>query len=549
MLFCLVFNLKAQEQVQSNPVKLVTQFSKPLIAVESNAPKMDLDESMKVEEEAPTTKEDQQQSVSLIETKISSTIAAKPDEMVVETQAPSKLEQSNVVTLMPTISLCSTSSSSMTTIKFQSRMNPEKRIELVEVSSSNIVEPQPTVTVEPVVPQSQVTPPAVVESPMKSTEEAQPTSESVQVEAAESTGNKRRSARLKEKDLTKINNDPQSTEEPVSGADMAKSATISSELSSLIGQVGDQLSTKVDHEPAAEPEREKNPPANMKRRKIKLNKDVNILSIKKDKVGSVLKSSKQKPVNALLAKKSSIKNVNNAKIEAIRQQYRIRRMKKQKLSAEEMTKPETAELVPNQVDEKKKDELEEVKIEATVPAEEKIEIDYDDDEDVPLSQLVAKKEPTIANLEKIVEESVPVVEKPPVPVPVSVPPKLTVVEEEKPKEVAPTIQVSGDGDSEAKPEQSNQQTGKQKQANTTDELMHRLNNTPTTSILKKRLARVSEILVSSMPSMELTAANNDTPSKRRVSFCESVQIEEIEPNSNKSVFRSVSLLNAFLFCF
>lgn len=64
---------------------------------------------------------------------------------------------------------------------------------------------------------------------------------------------------------------------------------------------------------------------------------------------------------------------------------------------------------------------------------------------------------------------------------------------------------------------------------TTDDLMHRLNNTPTTSILKKKLINHSETVI---------AFDLDTPGKRRVSFCESVRIEEIEPNFRKSIFRS-----------
>ena len=64
---------------------------------------------------------------------------------------------------------------------------------------------------------------------------------------------------------------------------------------------------------------------------------------------------------------------------------------------------------------------------------------------------------------------------------------------------------------------------------TTDDLMHRLNNTPTTSILKKKIVNHSETLI---------AFDLDTPGKRRVSFCESVRIEEIEPNFRKSIFRS-----------
>ncbi|RNA45198.1 telomere-associated RIF1 [Brachionus plicatilis] len=65
--------------------------------------------------------------------------------------------------------------------------------------------------------------------------------------------------------------------------------------------------------------------------------------------------------------------------------------------------------------------------------------------------------------------------------------------------------------------------------NTTDDLIHKLNNTPTTSILKKKMMNQSEPVI---------PFDLDTPGKRRVSFCESVRIEEIEPNFRKSIFRS-----------
>lgn len=53
--------------------------------------------------------------------------------------------------------------------------------------------------------------------------------------------------------------------------------------------------------------------------------------------------------------------------------------------------------------------------------------------------------------------------------------------------------------------------------------------TPTASILKKRKTLLNP---------EDLTNDRDTPSKRRVSFCDSVQVEEIEPNANKSIFRS-----------
>ena len=41
-----------------------------------------------------------------------------------------------------------------------------------------------------------------------------------------------------------------------------------------------------------------------------------------------------------------------------------------------------------------------------------------------------------------------------------------------------------------------------------------------------------------MSSAALLLEEGGTPNRRRVSFCDSVQIEEIEPNLNKSLFRS-----------
>ena len=89
---------------------------------------------------------------------------------------------------------------------------------------------------------------------------------------------------------------------------------------------------------------------------------------------------------------------------------------------------------------------------------------------------------------------------------------------------------------------------------TTDTLLHKLNNTPTTSILKKRLSKLladtekqqqqlqhhhhtssssGNTLAQSI--IQISESTTTTPMgsiKRRVSFCESVQIEEIEPNNN-----------------
>lgn len=77
-------------------------------------------------------------------------------------------------------------------------------------------------------------------------------------------------------------------------------------------------------------------------------------------------------------------------------------------------------------------------------------------------------------------------------------------------------------------------------------LIQKLNSTPTTSILKKKAlqakinasASKSFSLSTSITNVTVVNDNNLTPNKRRVSFCESVQIEEIEPNANKSLFRT-----------
>lgn len=74
------------------------------------------------------------------------------------------------------------------------------------------------------------------------------------------------------------------------------------------------------------------------------------------------------------------------------------------------------------------------------------------------------------------------------------------------------------------------------------ELIQKANGTPTTSILKKRLieSKVNHSATKKTINISSSAlfAEENTPNKRRVSFCESVRIEEIEPNFNKSLFRS-----------
>ena len=66
-------------------------------------------------------------------------------------------------------------------------------------------------------------------------------------------------------------------------------------------------------------------------------------------------------------------------------------------------------------------------------------------------------------------------------------------------------------------------------------LAHRL-NTPTSILKKKGVSKlVGENSGSALKNNPLLTSN-DTPGKRRVSFCDSIQVEEIEPNLNKSTF-------------
>jgi len=72
-----------------------------------------------------------------------------------------------------------------------------------------------------------------------------------------------------------------------------------------------------------------------------------------------------------------------------------------------------------------------------------------------------------------------------------------------------------------------------------NEAIQKLNDTPT-SILKKRpqsRLTIHGINLQVSKSIDDLEDGNNTPGKRRVSFCESVKVEEIEPNFNKSFTR------------
>lgn len=99
---------------------------------------------------------------------------------------------------------------------------------------------------------------------------------------------------------------------------------------------------------------------------------------------------------------------------------------------------------------------------------------------------------------------------------------------------------------------------------TTDDIMHKLNNTPTTSILKKKLKasvmdsptsvsfihrldqakRLEDSRCLSNCSLNSSFSSMSSLVKRRVSFCEAVKVEEIEIPGNKVLKPTSMLLNA-----
>lgn len=108
-----------------------------------------------------------------------------------------------------------------------------------------------------------------------------------------------------------------------------------------------------------------------------------------------------------------------------------------------------------------------------------------------------------------------------------------------------------ESDNSSKPEPSEQKEVKQQSPPSTpliheenkqepksliNPLIQRMNGTPTTSILKKRTSIAGSCGKNINKELNAECESNNTPNKRRVSFCESVQIEEIEPNPAKSLF-------------
>ncbi|CAF0955839.1 unnamed protein product [Brachionus calyciflorus] len=141
----------------------------------------------------------------------------------------------------------------------------------------------------------------------------------------------------------------------------------------------------------------------------------------------------------------------------------------------------------------------------------------DEDDDEPLSTLIEKKkQPEVVEETPVLTEEIKEVV---VEAPIEIIDKQTELIKSELVSQTPKLE----------PVIEDEATDSSKTKKSTDDLLHKLNNTPTTSILKKKLAKMNQ-------SETMINIDLDTPGKRRVSFCEAVQVEEIEPNFNKSIF-------------
>jgi len=167
----------------------------------------------------------------------------------------------------------------------------------------------------------------------------------------------------------------------------------------------------------------------------------------------------------------------------------------------------------------------------------------EDDDDMPLISLVNKDTENTndtKNTAQAESKPIPQVIEPE-------PPAATKPDQLKPEKLAGIAEESTDPATPIPKQQQNISNSiLAKSLNTspsTAALIQKSNGTPTTSILKKRLIEAKVNNSASKKMINISAAAlfadaDNTPNKRRVSFCESVQIEEIEPNFNKSLFRS-----------
>jgi len=411
------------------------------------------------------------------------------------------------------------------TIKFQSKINPKKQIELFEVKHSSLPQSQAPTNISDAGPVSitntggsqsneqNQTDQNSVDMPLSQQNESKiiekTTNNKPQLDDTCSTPNRRRSARLKSKEVT--------SEET--------------------------LFEKINEECKIEKEN--------KTKDLKLN----IKNLKRNKFN---KKPNLMQINHNLGGGKIMKKTFKDKQNEIKKRLKYRRLiKKLKTNSSTISKPskvDSLSLDEALIDKEKKIEIEiEIKPKEEFETKEIKKIETSDDEDIPLAKL-AKKSSAVSAQTQVASTPVSTVDSqtvnnpelaPVIPVPVDGCKKLTQLENPF-TNISSPISTPSLAKSTASFSEIAAATSE-----STAVLIQKLNSTPTTSILKKKAqqdhrlnspANGKGINLSASFAMTTTTTttteSNLTPNKRRVSFCESIQIEEIEPNANKSLFRT-----------
>jgi trimeric autotransporter adhesin len=422
------------------------------------------------------------------------------------------------------------------TIKFQSKLNPKKQFLLVEVKQNNqtVLEQQkPDITPElPVQTQNEVLEEDAEIKPSQNLannnqeneiiSSSQQLPKNSQIDADSClTPNRRRSSRLKSKDLTTPSKLEFNEDKP---------SSLTEEVENLASQIVTSITTKMSQDELLEKMNEE-----VKNEKIE-NKKLKINQLKLRKKPSIMK------INHKIAVGKIAKKTFKEKQEEIKKTIKYKKLiKKLKTNKKIDNKKEAVQqiTIPEPV----------VKEEvcATVAAEEtkKIEnlcttrIEEESEDEIPLKDLIKNnklKEEIKSDLIHIQNQAI------------NTSTATTTTTNNNVSEAAlistPTPKSSSNSSNSAFKEIA------AVSSEATAVLIQKLNNTPTTSILKKRELqnKQSKSFNSASKNINLSASfaiastqeqeSNLTPNKRRVSFCESVQIEEIEPNANKSMFRT-----------
>ncbi len=409
---------------------------------------------------------------------------------------------------------------SLSTIKFQSKINPKKHIELVELGKVNqvelIIEEKPQIVNDPI-----PTLPTNMDTP----------------------STKRRSARLKSKSVEEETQDivvdaspSQSTSIPTQNATQSENIE---NISQLAENIVDSIESKIDEEKKEPSKKFKVPKlniANLKNNGVKQTTTRKFYVQKLNKITKVTK--KPKPLNKKrkLKYKKILESLEDHNKELFKNSDELEKIKE---TPKKQVEEESHEMKDEQaieqsvvnpvvvVQDTSKHETPTRNRRVTYVEDEnnKSFVDMED-----LSDSDEDDEPLVKLVEIIKNSQTE-----------------TVIEDLKPKVLFTLNEESNSSNKPASIELKEQQQSppstpliheenKQEPKSLINPIIQRMNGTPTTSILKKRTSIAGSCGKNINKELNAECDSNNTPNKRRVSFCESVQIEEIEPNPAKSLF-------------